>query len=248
MHKHRKYDVSFRGHPFLFTAVVFETLGAINVEGELALKQIFRFAAKRTGREFSSYCGRAWARFSCVLQRAVSQAILTRTSGQPGPQSEEFTTTTPDPAPESEGENNRKYPRDENPVLVTIARNPTPRDPPFRCGPHPPVRGAPGPPHEPFRCDPDPPRDCYPGYALNTPEALDPSAHPQPHRTGLYPNPLGHGHPGPRRWRLLLPLGWGHRRPARLSHQRGHTVFQARPRRSAEPNLEELHVLEGTHR
>ena len=116
VHKHRKYDVSFRGHPFLFTAVVFETLGAINVEGELALKQIFRFAAKRTGREFSSYCGRAWARFSCVLQRAVSQAILTRTSGQPGPQSEEFTTTTPDPAPESEGENNRKYPRDENPV------------------------------------------------------------------------------------------------------------------------------------
>ena len=76
--KHAKYDLSFESTNFIFSAMVFETLGAINVEGEEVLRQLFRFAAKRTGREFTSYCGRAWARFSCNLQRSVSQAILTR--------------------------------------------------------------------------------------------------------------------------------------------------------------------------
>ena len=46
-----------------------------------SLKQIFRFAAKRLGHEFSSFCGRSWARVSCCLQRSVAQSILTRTDG-----------------------------------------------------------------------------------------------------------------------------------------------------------------------
>ena len=74
--------MSFEGTDYFFGAMVFETLGAINVEGEEILKQLFRFAAKRLGREFTSYCGRAWARVSCNLQRSVSQAILTRIDGQ----------------------------------------------------------------------------------------------------------------------------------------------------------------------
>jgi len=45
-------------------------------------RQLFRFAAKRLGREFTSYCGRAWARVSCNLQRSVSQAILNRIDGR----------------------------------------------------------------------------------------------------------------------------------------------------------------------
>ena len=73
--QHAKYDVSFESTNFIFSAMVFETLSAINVEGEEVLRQLFRFAAKRTGREFTSYCGRAWARFSCNLQRSVSQAV-----------------------------------------------------------------------------------------------------------------------------------------------------------------------------
>ena len=73
--KHGKSDVSFEGTNHFFGAMVFETLGAINTEGEEILKQLFRFAAKRLGREFTSYCGRAWARVSCNLQRSVSQAI-----------------------------------------------------------------------------------------------------------------------------------------------------------------------------
>ena len=80
--KHGKYDAGFEGTGYFFSAVVFETLGAINVEGEEVMKQLFRFAAKRLGREFSSYCGRAWARLSCNLQRSVSQAILTRIDGR----------------------------------------------------------------------------------------------------------------------------------------------------------------------
>ena len=80
--KHVKYDASFEGTAYIFSAIVFETLGAINVEGEEVMKQLFRFAAKRLGREFTSYCGRAWARVSCNLQRSVSQAIITRIDGR----------------------------------------------------------------------------------------------------------------------------------------------------------------------
>ena len=79
--KHGKYDASFKETQYTFSAMVFETLGAINVEGEEVLRQLFRFAAKRLGREFTSYCGRAWARVSCNLQRSVSQAILNRIDG-----------------------------------------------------------------------------------------------------------------------------------------------------------------------
>ena len=81
-HKHAKYDVSFEGTEYFFSAMVFETLGAVNTEGEEVLKQLFRFASKRLGREFTSYCGRAWARISCNLQRSVAQAILSRVDGK----------------------------------------------------------------------------------------------------------------------------------------------------------------------
>ena len=80
--KHGKYDASFVDTNYFFGAMVFETLGAINAEGEDILRQVFRFAAKRLGREFTSYCGRAWARVSCNLQRSISQAILVRIDGQ----------------------------------------------------------------------------------------------------------------------------------------------------------------------
>jgi hypothetical protein len=83
--KHRKYDVSFEGTDYTFCAMVFETLGAINGEGEEVLRQLFRFAAKNLGREFSSFCARAWARLSCTLQRSVAQAILNRVDGNNGP-------------------------------------------------------------------------------------------------------------------------------------------------------------------
>ena len=80
--KHAKYDKGFVGSEYIFCAMVWETLGAINEEGEEVIRQIFRFAAKRLGHEFSSYCGRSWARVSCCLQRSVAQAILTRIDGR----------------------------------------------------------------------------------------------------------------------------------------------------------------------
>ena len=80
--KHAKYDPGFEGTDYDFSAMIFETLGAVNAEGEEVLRMLFRFAAKRLGREFTSYCGRAWARVSCNLQRSVSQAILTRIDGR----------------------------------------------------------------------------------------------------------------------------------------------------------------------
>jgi hypothetical protein len=61
--------------------MVLETLGAINEEGEAVLQQLFSFAAKNLGREFTSYCSRAWARLSCSLQRSVAQSILNRIDG-----------------------------------------------------------------------------------------------------------------------------------------------------------------------
>ena len=57
--KHGKYDKSFAETNFSFCAMVWETLGALNSEGEEVLRQIFRFAAQQLGCEFSSYCGRA---------------------------------------------------------------------------------------------------------------------------------------------------------------------------------------------
>ena len=86
--KHGKYDKGFVGQSYSFCAMVWETLGAINSEGEDVLHSLFRFAAKQLGREFSSYCGRAWARISCCLQRSVSQAILTRIDGRELPRVE----------------------------------------------------------------------------------------------------------------------------------------------------------------
>ena len=79
--KHHKYDASFNDTNYVFSAVVFEALGAVNSEGEEILKQLFRFAAKRLGKEFTSYCARAWARVSCNLQTSVAQQILNRIDG-----------------------------------------------------------------------------------------------------------------------------------------------------------------------
>ena len=47
--KHGKYDASFKDTQYTFSAMVFETLGAVNDEGEEVLRQLFRFAAKRLG-------------------------------------------------------------------------------------------------------------------------------------------------------------------------------------------------------
>lgn len=80
--KHKKYDASFEGSSYYFCAMVFETLGGVNSQGEQVLRQLFTFAAKQLGREFSSYCSRAWARLSCCLQRSVAQAILNRIDGR----------------------------------------------------------------------------------------------------------------------------------------------------------------------
>ena len=94
--KHRKYDLSFEGTDYSFCAMVFETLGAVNHEGEEVLQQLFRFAAKRLGREFSSFCGRSWARVSCSLQRSVAQAILNRIDGNFLPLPETKTSVVPE--------------------------------------------------------------------------------------------------------------------------------------------------------
>ena len=66
--------------------MIFETLGAVNVEGEEVLRQLFRFAAKRLGREFTPIVVE-WARMSCNLQRSVAQSILNRIDGREFPDS-----------------------------------------------------------------------------------------------------------------------------------------------------------------
>ena len=81
--KHAKYDKDFKeseGH--LFGTIVWETLGAVNSEGEDYLRQIMRFASVRQNHEHSSYCGRMWARLSCCLQREVAKQLIQRTAGQ----------------------------------------------------------------------------------------------------------------------------------------------------------------------
>ena len=81
-HKHHKYDAGFGGSHYDLVAMVLETSGAVNQEGEDILKQIFRFASKRSPVSHSRFAGRAWARLSCCLQRAVAQMCLTRISAE----------------------------------------------------------------------------------------------------------------------------------------------------------------------
>ena len=81
-YKHAKYQKDFKDSEYFFAAVVWESTGAINAEGEDVLRQIMRFASKRQGREHSSFCGRQWALLSCCLQRSVAKMLLLRISGQ----------------------------------------------------------------------------------------------------------------------------------------------------------------------
>ena len=67
-----------QGSNYLFSAIVWETTGAVNAEGEEVLRNLMRFASKRLGREHSSFCGRQWARLSICLQREVAKMILLR--------------------------------------------------------------------------------------------------------------------------------------------------------------------------
>lgn len=80
LHKHARYDESFKGSDYDFAAMVFETSGAVNSEGLQVLKQIFRYASKRSGMGHSSFCGRAWARLASCIQISVAQMILNRES------------------------------------------------------------------------------------------------------------------------------------------------------------------------
>ena len=76
--KHRKYDADFVGTNYDFSALSFESTGAVNREGKEVLKQLFRFAARNSSTNLSVYAGRAWARLSCTLQSAVAQSIINR--------------------------------------------------------------------------------------------------------------------------------------------------------------------------
>ena len=79
-HKHKKYDEGFVGSAFDYCPIIFETLGAVNVEGERMLKKLFRNASSQLNITHSVYAGRAWARFSCVIQRMTATMILRRTA------------------------------------------------------------------------------------------------------------------------------------------------------------------------
>jgi hypothetical protein len=76
--KHATYDEGFKGTQFDFAAVVFETSGAVNKEGNDVIRQLIRIASKREGAGNSSYAGRTWSRISCCIQFSVAQAILNR--------------------------------------------------------------------------------------------------------------------------------------------------------------------------
>ena len=78
LHKHARYDESFKESDYDFVALVFETSGAVNSEGLKVLKQIFRCASKRSGVGHSSFCGRTWARLASCIQTSVAQMVLNR--------------------------------------------------------------------------------------------------------------------------------------------------------------------------
>ena len=92
-HKHARYDASFKESNYDFVPVVFETSGAVNTEGLAVLKQIFRFASKRSGVGHASFCGRVWARLASCIQISAAQMILNRDFVEPVPElASEFNT------------------------------------------------------------------------------------------------------------------------------------------------------------
>jgi len=80
--KHGNYDRGFVGTPWFFCAMIWESSGGLNTEGTRALKQLFKFAAKRSGSRLCVYSAIAWRRVSCALQSAVAQCILNRHSAR----------------------------------------------------------------------------------------------------------------------------------------------------------------------
>ena len=64
----------------IISAIIFETLGAINVEGEEVLKQLFRFAAKALRSRVYLVLWESMG--TSVVQRSISQAIITRIDGR----------------------------------------------------------------------------------------------------------------------------------------------------------------------
>ncbi len=50
-----------------------ESSGGLNEEGTMALKQLLKFAARRSGSRLCVYSAIAWRRVSCALQSSVAQ-------------------------------------------------------------------------------------------------------------------------------------------------------------------------------
>ena len=78
LHKHARYDEGFQSSDYDFVAMVFETSGALNIEGLDVMKQILRCASKNSKMGHSAYCARAWTRISCCIQISVAKMILIR--------------------------------------------------------------------------------------------------------------------------------------------------------------------------
>ena len=68
--KHKRYDAGFKGSRYEFAAMVFETSGAVNSEGNDIVKQLIQARV----RWKLLVC---WPH-SCCIQTSVAQAILNR--------------------------------------------------------------------------------------------------------------------------------------------------------------------------
>ncbi len=72
--KHGKYDAGFKDTNYFFSPMVFETLGAINVEGEEVLRMIVSLRFQALDASLLLIVDEHGARVSCNLQRLVSQS------------------------------------------------------------------------------------------------------------------------------------------------------------------------------
>jgi hypothetical protein len=70
-HKHARYDASFGDSDYDFVAMVFETSGALNVEGLAVIKQIFRCASKRAMMSHSFLWSACLPAFKSLRRRCL---------------------------------------------------------------------------------------------------------------------------------------------------------------------------------
>ena len=78
--KHARYDEGFVNSNYAYIPMVFETTGGLNSEGQAFFAKLLLAARNFQSDPHSVHMGRGWQTLSCVLQCAIAQMVVNRTT------------------------------------------------------------------------------------------------------------------------------------------------------------------------